>query len=263
MTDSKKKSEEIPEYSALRSLPSRGVPADLSEAEASEPYQTNREGIERELLAPPRRPLEDVPLFTIILESNGSGLVTFTLPEHIGKCLPVFSTPFRAADYVQTVLTTGADVSYVNPSPLQLVNALRAVEAAGVESLALDRCPRCSTFTTVGLPSLRASDQLIDLWCIFKATQLARENLYFSYAQDSARVGKFETARDVALEAVAHVNLEDPRPHLLLGQLAVKLGDQELLRESRAYLRFLKLDRWERKLDEVVRSEAPDFENPA
>lgn len=260
--DGQENRRQFPEYSALRSVPCRGVPTELAEAEASEPYKANREKIERELLKLPRRPRKDDALFTVLLESSGSSLVTLTLPDRSGKCLPVFSTAFRAADYVQTLLNSDPPVSYADSSPLQFLHALRAIEAAGVEMLALDRCPRCSTFTTLGTSSLRAADQLIDLWCIFKATELARENLYLSYALDSALASRFEIARDVALEAVDHVNPEYPRAHLLLGQLAVKLGDRELLSESQAYLRFLKLDRWERKLDQVVESGAPDFEGP-
>lgn len=257
----KRRRKELPEYSALRSIPTRGVPPDLAEAEESESFVTSRENFESELRKLPRRPLEDNPLFTELLEAKGTGVVTITLPDHKGQCIPVFSTPFRAADYVQTLLASGPEVCYVNSSPLQLEHMLRDIETAGIETLALDRCPRCSIVTTVGTSSLKASD-LIEVWCVFKATQLARENLYFSYALEAARAGRIEIARDVALETVGHVNLEDPRPHLLLGQLAVKLRDQELLRESKAYLRFLKLDQWERKLDQVVQSGSPDFENP-
>jgi hypothetical protein len=136
------------------------------------------------------------------------------------------------------------------------------IEASGIETIALDRCPRCSIFTTVATCSLKTSDDLIGLCCIFKATLLARGDLYFSYALESARAGRIEIARDVALETVGHVNLEDPRPHLLLGQLAVKLRDRELLREAKSFLQFFKLDRWGRKLDQVVRSGSPDFEDP-
>src|SRR5260370_26488190 len=136
------------------------------------------------------------------------------------------------------------------------------IEAMGIKTLALDRCPRCSIFTNVGTSSLKTSDDLIGVWSIFKATQLVRGDLYFSYALESARGGRIEIARDVALETVGHVDLEDPRPHLLLGQVAVKLRDRELLRQAKSFLRFLKLDRWEQKLDQVVQSGSPDFEDP-
>ena len=100
----KKNRKDLPEYSALRAIPTRGVPPDLAEAEGSESFATSREGLEHELRKLPRRPLEDEPLFMELLEANGSGVVTITLPDHSGRCLPVFSTPFRAFDYVQTLL---------------------------------------------------------------------------------------------------------------------------------------------------------------
>lgn len=259
----KKNRKELPEYSALRSIPTRGLPPDLAEAEGSDSFATSRENLERELRKLPRRPMEDEPLFMELLEAQGSGIVTINLPDHSGQCLPVFSTPFRACDYVQTLLASGPAVRYLSSSPLQLVQMLRDIEASGIEALALDRCPRCSIFTTVGTCSLKTTDDLIGLWCIFKATLLARGDLYFSYALESARTGRIEIAGDVALETVGHVNLEDPRPHLLLGQLAVKLRDRELLGEAKSFLQFFKLDRWERKLDQVVQSGSPDFEDPA
>jgi hypothetical protein len=253
---------EIPEYSTLRLVPTRGLPSDLADAERSESFATSRENLERELRKLPRRPLGDEPLFIELLEARGSGVVTINLPDRSGQCLPVFSTPFRASDYVQTLLPSGPSVRYLSSSPLQLVQMLPRIEASGIEALALDRCPRCSIFTTVGTCSLKTSDDLIGLWCIFKATLLARADLYFSYALESARAGRIEIARDVALETVGHVNLEDPRPHLLLGQLAVKLRDRELLGEAKSFLQFFQLDRWGRKLDQVVQSGSPDFQDP-
>jgi hypothetical protein len=109
---------------------------------------------------------------------------------------------------------------------------------------------------------MTTANDLIVVWSIHKATEIARANLYFSHALESARAGRLEIARDVALETVGHVSLEDPSPHWLLGQLAVILRDQRLLREAKAFLRFLKLDHWERRLDQVVVSGSPDFEDP-
>jgi hypothetical protein len=81
-----------------------------------------------------------------------------------------------------------------------------------------------------------------------------------SHAQASARAGELYNARDVLLETAAHVSFEDPRVHMLLGQVAVALRDRELLHEAKAYLKFFKLSSWEHKLDEVVQSGSPDFE---
>jgi len=68
-----------------------------------------------------------------------------------------------------------------------------------------------------------------------------------------------EVARDVALEAIGHVTLEDPRLHFLLGQLALGLSDRVLLREARAHMAFFRQDMWEQRLDRSVRSGSPEF----
>jgi hypothetical protein len=253
------RTKELPGYSALRSVPSRGLPPELREMEENESFTTRRNLVERELRQLRRRPPEDEPLFTELLEAEGRGVVTMTL--HGSQCLPVFSSPFRAADYVQTLLSSGPSVRYLSSTPLQLVQMLRDVEKARIDRFALDRCPRCSIFPAYPGSSMKTADDVIMVWCIHKATELARADLYFGYAQESARAGRVEIARDVALETVGHVSLEDPRGHLLLGELAVALRDRKLLREAKAFLRFLHLDRWERKLDRVVQSGSADFED--
>jgi hypothetical protein len=137
---------------------------------------------------------------------------------------------------------------------------LRDLSEAGVAAFALDRCPRCETFTVISSESAKTADDLLAVWAIFKATELARADLYFAFALDSARAGQLEVARGVALETIGHVTVEDPRPHLLLGQLGVGLRDRTLVREAKAFLRFLKFDELERKLDDAARSGSPDFE---
>jgi hypothetical protein len=253
------KTKELPEYSALRSVPNRGIPPELAEMEASESFGTRRESIERDLQQPPRRPSCDEPLFTELLEAKGRGVVTMTLDDM--QCLPVFSSPFRAADYVQTLLPSGPSVHYLSSTPVQLVQMLRDVEGARVDHFALDRCPRCSIFPACAGGAIKTASDVVTLWCIHKATELARADLYFGYAQESARAGRLEIARDVALETAGHVSLEDPRLHLLLGELAVELRDRKLLREAKAFLRYLHLDQWERKLDQVVQTGSADFED--
>jgi hypothetical protein len=88
-------------------------------------------------------------------------------------------------------------------------------------------------------------------------------DLYFAYALQLARAGHLETARDVALETVGHVSLEDPRPHLLLGELGVALGERTLIDEAQEFLRFLKQNAWERNLAEIVRTGRPTFQDLA
>lgn len=98
------------------------------------------------------------------------------------------------------------------------------VGGAGTTAFSLDRCPRCPTFNAVSAgPAMTAGDAL-KMWAVFKATELARADLYFEFALDAARARRLAVAREVALETVGHVTMEDPRPHFPLGQLGVGLG---------------------------------------
>lgn len=256
----KKAQGKLPEYSAARSVPTRGLPPDLMGKEASESFSVQREAIEHSLSDPPQRPPADSPLFVELLNIDQGGVLTITPPGSEDRCLPVFSTPYRAADYIRTLLASGPALQYLSSSPLELVSMLSDLRRIGIDQFALDRCPRCDIFTTTSSESVTTAEDAIVLWSISKATELARLNLYLSHACASARDGQLDIARDVALETVAHVSLEDPRAHLLLGQIAVALQDRRLLREAKAYLRFLKLESWEDKLDQVIHSGSPNFE---
>jgi hypothetical protein len=252
----RKKSQEMPQYSALQSIPSRSLPSELTKEETSQFYLTQREALQQQLLEPARRPAEESPLFVELL-SGDKGVVTVNLPD--GQCLPIFSTPFRAADYRRTQLASGSPVQYLSTSPRQVVGMLRDLERLGIKSLVLDRCPRCSILTIVQSVSIKTSDDAIGWWAIIKATELSRANLYLTYALHACRAGWLVLAREVALETVGHVTLEDPRLHLLLGQIGLGLGDRTLLHEAGEFLGFLRADAWSRKLEQAVRTGSPDF----
>jgi hypothetical protein len=256
-----KKTEEAPHYSALKATPTRGLPPEVRENEESQSFNARSETLEQALLDPVRRPPIEAPLFIELLAKK-RGVVTLTLPNDGGQCLPVFSTPFRAADYNRTLLNQGPRAHYLSSSPLEFVHMLRDLEEIGIGRLTLDRCPRCPTLTVIESGSIKVPDDAVMVWAITKSTELARAELYFTHALESARGGFLESARDVALEAVGHVTMEDPRLHLLLGQVAIGLGDRRLLGEAKAFLDFFNFEPWRRKLGQVEESGALDFADP-
>jgi hypothetical protein len=253
-------SRELPEYSAVREQPHRGLPPDLAEEETGTAFRARSDAIERSLLEAPHRPQAESPLFVELVAADEGGVVTFTLPDDGSPCLAVFSSPVRAADYIQTQLATGPAVNYLWSSPLEFITLLQDLRDLGIAEFALDRCPRCDIFTVIGSESITSLDDAMRCWAISKATERARLDLYLDHARRRARSGELEAARDVALETVAHVSPEDPRAHLLLGQIALTLGDRTLLREGRAFLEFFELASWGRRLDDAVRSGSPDFD---
>jgi hypothetical protein len=201
-------------------------------------------------------------LFTTVVATDKPGVITINLPDPNEKCVPIFSTSLRAAEYVHVVWRNGPSVKYLVSSSVQLLGLLADLRTAGIQSMALDRCPRCRTFASTRTMSLKHADDLITLWAVFKATELARLDLYVSYALKKAQSGLFPFARQVAFETVVHVSSEDPRPHLLLGQIAAITGDRSTFAEAKAFLRLLKLDAWERKLDQDAQSGSLSFEGP-
>lgn len=257
LTGKKKQKAELPTYSGLQSNPCRGLPPELDQREASESFTIQRDALEQGLLEPARRPPLDEALFTQLLAIEG-GILTIDLPDST-KCLPIFSTPIRAADYKQTVLDSGPATQYLCSTPLEFVRMLGDIKGAGIETFALDRCPRCDVFSAISAASINTADDMLTVWAISKATELARADTYLEFAVESAHAGQLVLAREVALETVGHVTLEDPRCHLLLGQIGVGLGDRKLVQEAKAFLRFLELDAWEQELDRVVETGTPDF----
>jgi hypothetical protein len=254
----REKSQEMSQYSALQSIGSRSLPSELRKEETSQFYLTQRKALQQQLQEPARRLAEESLLFVELL-SGDKGVVTVNLPDKRGQCLPIFSIPFRAADYRRRQLAPSSPVQYLSTSPRQVVGMLRDLERIGIKSFVLDRCPRCSILTIVQSVSIMTSDDAIGWWAIIKATELSRANLYLTYALHASRAGWLGLARDVAIETVGHVTLEDPRLHLLLGQIGLGLGDRTLLREAGEFLGFLEADAWSRRLEQAVRTGPPDF----
>jgi hypothetical protein len=224
-------------YSLLRAVPSRDLPQELADQEASSEYYEKRERIEAELNAQPCD--EDQTRFFTFLKVD-NGLLEMRLPNLDGGCLLAFSTPFRAVDYATVAMPKLIFACFCS-SPKQVVFMLKDLrEHADVRHIALDRCPRCDIFPVVNASSVDTAAKVIDFRNISLATQIARCNLYWEYARSEAINGEFVRARNVALEIVGHVTAEDPRPHLLLGKLAIQLRDKRLLREAQNCLDLLK-----------------------
>ena len=232
---------ELPEYTRLRETPTRQLPARVGDAGLSEMFDTRRAEIRAQLWE--HRPQADDPLFVGLASKDRTGFVT--LPIEGKMSLLVFTSPHRAADYRR--------------DPKRLLEDFPDMIASGIEYFTLDRCPRCAVVLACGMASYATADDVIDQWAIQQSTELARAELYTSAALAYARDGDYDLARDLALETIGHVRLEDPRAHLLLGAVAVATRDKVLLREARQFLQFFGHQQWEAELDKAVTSGRPNF----
>ena len=126
-----------PSYSLLRAVPSRGLPQDLADREASPDHEQWRDRIESDLAA--QAPDEDRPNFVTFLKSR-NGLLQLRLPQLDGGCLLAFSTPLRAADYASVCRLPQLTFKYFCSSPKQVVSVINEFrERANVGHVALDR----------------------------------------------------------------------------------------------------------------------------
>ena len=246
------KNETMPEYSRAREMPSRGLPSRHSEQERHEAFSARCDSIQRWLCESPRRPQVESPVFVEILTGNSQSVLTIERTND-SHCMPVFSSPFRAADYVRTLLASDPPVTYLSSSPLELLAMFRDLRQVGIGEFTLDRCPRCEAFCAIST-AITTTDDVINCWSVVKSMELARLEQFLNYAQAAARFEQFYTARDVLLEAAVHVGVEDPRLHWALGQIAVKLYDSKLLHEAKTFLRFFKFKSWAHRLDQISQS---------
>ena len=227
----------IPFYTAIeRSSPGDGR-NDFSNLEDSPEHPRLRDQFESDLLSLSNRPANDKPLLTTLL-SGPSGVFTVTLPDS-EPCLLTFSTPFRAAAYAR-IHGGSLSLKYLSSTPEEFARLMDDLRLnSSVESVTLDVCPYCLTFPAIRIDCLVTPDRVVELWAIHKSGELAREFLYFAQANDVYARGDLELAKATILEAVQHVTAESPRLHLLLGKVALSLGDRDLFREVQAFLEYL------------------------
>jgi hypothetical protein len=218
--------------------------------------------IETVLQDPAAGPAPDRSLFVVPL-AGPDAFITLPRPDRTGQIALVFTSAFRAADYARTLLRTADPPQYLACTPEQVVRVLQDLARAGVGSFVVDRCPRCDIATVLGNNGQKGVADVLKLWAIWKATEFARGELYESYALRAARDGDLLTALDVTLEAIGHIAMDEPRRHLLLGELAIGLGDRPLVGEARAFLRFLNRPDLDEKLAEDERAGRPDLDGQA
>lgn len=168
---------------------------------------------------------------------QGSGVVQFRSRAGDAICLMAFSSPLRAADYARLKIQDRDRLQFLACSAREAADVIKQCRVkAGTTHIAINRCPRCPICPPINVSSINSASDIVKVFTICAATDLAHVNLYRNYALEAARNGDLVRARDVALELVGHVTPHDAPTHLLLGKLALRLGDEQLLREAKAFL---------------------------
>ncbi len=257
----KQKRGELPTYAQLERLSSRTMPAELVREEASEESEERRLAIADELRHSNHVTVEAAPIFVSLELSPAPSVIGFDLPFDEGRCLPVFTSPLRAADYRRLLVAPPLPVMYRVSTPAQLFEKLNDVRRIGFVSYTVDRCPRCRRYFAAPLDSIASPETLLAMWIGATSYWRVRAELYLKHALLCAQAGQLDEARDVALEMVGHVTQEMPRVHLLLGALGVARGEPDLVDDARRFLQYLKHEPWARELEAIVDAGRVNFEN--
>lgn len=249
-----------PMYGAIKRVPHPSLPASLAEREGSAEHEAACEASQASWREAPRRPADDAPLFSLIAGPRQGEFVTLELPE--GRCLPLFTSPFRVVDYAAVRLAQHGNVPAIVSSVAELALATPSLIESGVTCVAIDICPRCDVVLATGLENLASPDMAIAMFSVTLGIREARRDLYLSEAEAYFRRGDRRVARDIALQVVAHVDAEDPRAHWLLGQIAIAERDRMEFREAQRFLELLGVQGWCSRLGEGWNQSASTADYP-
>jgi|SRR5687767_8132127 len=255
---SKERTPALPTYTALRIAPTRQLPHELVGIEQTSAFRERSTQIQTQMRdADP--PSDDQPLFVELVTAAGGGL-TIPSPEFGGRCLVVFTSPFRAGDYVQQYFAHDHAIEYMSSSATQLAQMLRDIRAHDIGAFVLDRCPRCEIGVMFGSENVATAADVLTVWAIVKSSQYARAEFYMALVMSAAGNDDLHTAREVLLELVGHVMPEDPRLHYYLGQIAAASGDDCMLREAKSFLQLFDRQDFNERLDRAAATGRLDFD---
>lgn len=230
-----------PNYTRFSDVVEKELPLQVETWEASEDFANTCESIARALIAAGKRKGADNPLFVSALLPKNQGIASVqTRDGAMRRCAVFFSSATRLADYAQLLLG-GIALAEVRFTAEEFVESMRTLEGGGIQQFTLDRCPRCWNFAVGSTRSIQTVDDAIAHWSFVKAVEYARADFYFQLAERMLASGDCKGARDLALQAVLHVTLEDPRFHLLLVEVGQRIDDKTLIDEARLTLRQMNI----------------------
>jgi hypothetical protein len=234
----RRRASQPPTYTGLEALARQETPATLLQAEESSEFRARQDALVQHLMSVDVRPGVTAPAFFSLRTGQG-GVLTIPMPNDSGQCVPIFTSPYRAADYCRVVFQSADAMQYAVSSATEVTRMFPHFLAAGITSLTVDRCPRCAVFAAAVISAEKRSEDLLSLWAIAQASRASRVELWLDFAGDAFRRGDAAAARDVLMQCVAHVSGEDRRVHLFMREVAQKLGNRRLEQEAEAFLQFL------------------------
>ena len=168
------------------------------------------------------RESEHVPKVFFYLVEPTKGILIL-LKHETQKPILLFSSPFFAQDYLQF---SKLNVAIAGVPMESFATTAQKWRANGVDSLVIDRCPRCPVATVVSPQSAMNWDQLILMWSIERGIKNWRaEGLirHFLSLKGENMQGEMRATLEMLRD---HVDCAVPYVHLLIAMLAGMQKDE-------------------------------------
>jgi hypothetical protein len=155
---------------------------------------------------------------------SATGLLTLQATRDQGPVMLLFSSPFAASDYLRAIGILGKTVQFkVETLPERVQSWL----SAGVQTAALDRCPRCPELLSIDLASMAKWTQ-VDFaknWAHLRATRLVGGEIRIRSAINHYTAGSHAAARNDLEYIRDHFDCGIPYLHQMIALLAEMQGD--------------------------------------
>jgi hypothetical protein len=188
------------------------------------------------LLTSENRPSDDKPIFVSVGTASRSWHLTLELQDAKRRCLLLFTSQFRALDYIRVALGNDVDARFYLLSARECVSSVSSWLSVGVTDLVLNRCPRCDVMTVVPLDSLQSTDDFIRIWASTTASGMAFYDRNLERATAAFTEGRISDARDLAVEIVQHIDAERAEVHFLLGSCGILIRDDATVEQAFHFL---------------------------
>jgi hypothetical protein len=153
------------------------------------------------------------------------GLLTFQPASAQKPVMLLFSHPFAVNDYLRATGTTGSALQLQVET---LPKSARSWLSLGVETAALDRCPRCPQFLSINLAGMAnwTKEDFAKVWAHHRAARSVCSEDRIRSAMKHSAAGSHAAARSELEYVRDHFDCGVPYLHQMIGLLAEAQQDE-------------------------------------
>lgn len=163
----------------------------------------------------------------VMPDSGGMRPLTRVVPG--GYCVLIFTSPFKANEYIQRADDLPASMRMVAWNAARCATELRELRAQQITSFTLDPAICAEQLAMREIKPSLDEAALLKLWESFRGLSLNVGRKHYTRLLETVRAGEYQRAAPDIEDALQCVIPEEPRFSLLLGACGVGLGDSSVV----------------------------------